>query len=130
MVTDPIGDLLTRLRNAGMARHFELSMPSSRTRASVVAVLKDEGFIEDFALTEEEGRTTLHVQLRYVAGRSVMQGLRRESKPGQRKYIRCTEIPSVRSGYGIAILTTSQGVMTGKEARKRGLGGELLCTVW
>ena len=69
MVTDPIGDLLTRLRNAGMARHFELSMPSSRSRAAVVAVLKDEGFIEDFALTEEEGRATLHVQLRYVAGR-------------------------------------------------------------
>lgn len=130
MVTDPIGDLLTRLRNAGMARHFELSMPSSRARAAVVEVLKAEGFIEDFALTEEGGRTTLHVQLRYVGGRSVMQGLRRESKPGQRKYIRCSEIPSVRSGYGIAILTTSQGVMTGKEAQKRGLGGELLCTVW
>jgi small subunit ribosomal protein S8 len=130
MVTDPVGDLLTRLRNAGMARHFELAMPSSRLRQEVVRVLKEEGFIEDYAVAPGLGGGTLHVQLRYVGGRSVMHGLRRESKPGQRVYIRCGDIPQVRNGFGIAVLTTSQGVMTGKEAKKRGLGGELLCTIW
>lgn len=130
MVTDPIGDLVTRLRNAGSARHFELSMPSSRLRCDVVRVLKDEGFLEDFAVEPGLGAGTLHVQLRYASGRSVIQGIRRESTPGQRKYVRASDIPRVRNGFGVAVLTTSAGVMTGREAAKRGLGGELLCTVW
>jgi small subunit ribosomal protein S8 len=129
--TDPIADMLTRIRNASMARHRELTLPSSRIKREIARILVEEGFIEDFSTSQEGVQEMLSVRLKYVEGRTpVVSGLKRISKPGLRVYARKTEIPRVLGGLGTAILSTSQGIMTGSQARKLNLGGEVLCFVW
>jgi small subunit ribosomal protein S8 len=129
--TDPIADMLTRIRNASMARHPELTMPSSRVKREIARILVDEGFVDSFATQQDGVQEMLTVQLKYVEGRTpVVSGLKRISKPGLRVYARKTEIPRVLGGLGLAILSTSRGIMTGSQARKLNLGGEVLCYVW
>ena len=130
-VTDPIADMLTRIRNASAARHRELTMPSSRVKREIARILTDEGFIESFTTAQDGVVELLSVRLKYVGGHTpVMSGLKRISKPGLRVYARKTEIPRVLGGLGLAILSTSRGIMTGQQARKLNLGGEVLCYVW
>jgi small subunit ribosomal protein S8 len=130
-MTDPIADMLTRIRNAITARKAKVIMPSSKLKVRIAEVLKDEGFIGVVSSEEDDKQGLLHIELRYDNNNhNAIQGIRRVSKPGQRTYARHTGLPRVRSGLGIAILTTSKGVMTEREARKQGLGGELLCEVW
>ncbi|HSM37923.1 MAG TPA: 30S ribosomal protein S8 [Candidatus Limnocylindrales bacterium] len=129
--TDPIADMLTRIRNASAARHRDLTLPSSRIKREIARILVEEGFIESYTTRQEGVQEMLSVQLKYVEGRTpVMSGLKRISKPGLRVYARKTEIPRVLGGLGMAILSTSQGIMTGSQARKLNLGGEVLCYVW
>ncbi|HWE18157.1 MAG TPA: 30S ribosomal protein S8 [Hyphomicrobiaceae bacterium] len=129
--TDPIADMLTRIRNASLARHRELTLPSSRIKREIARILVEEGFIESFTTGQDGVQETLTLQLKYVEGRTpVVSGLKRISKPGLRVYARKTEIPRVLGGLGTAILSTSQGIMTGSQARKLNLGGEVLCYVW
>jgi small subunit ribosomal protein S8 len=132
-VTDPIADMLTRIRNASTARHRELTMPTSRVKREIARILADEGFIESFETRAdaESVQDQLVLRLKYVEGRTpVVTGLKRISKPGLRVYARKTEIPRVLGGLGVAILSTSHGIMTGNDARKQNLGGEVLCYVW
>ncbi|HEU4517141.1 MAG TPA: 30S ribosomal protein S8 [Steroidobacteraceae bacterium] len=132
-VTDPIADMLTRIRNASAARHKELTLPSSRVKREIARILADEGFIESYETlsTPESVQEQLVLRLKYVEGKTpVVTGLKRISKPGLRVYARKTEIPRVLGGLGLAILSTSHGIMTGSEARKQNLGGEVLCYVW
>ena len=129
--TDPIADMLTRIRNASAARHRELTLPSSRIKREIARILVEEGFIDSFSTSQEGVQEMLSLQLKYVEGRTpVVSGLKRISKPGLRVYARKTEIPRVLGGLGTAILSTSQGIMTGSQARKLNLGGEVLCYVW
>ena len=129
--SDPIADMLTRIRNASMARHRELTLPSSRVKREIARILVDEGFVDSFATQQDGVQEMLTVQLKYVEGRTpVVSGLKRISKPGLRVYARKTEIPRVLGGLGVAILSTSHGIMTGQQARKLNLGGEVLCYVW
>jgi small subunit ribosomal protein S8 len=130
-VTDPIADMLTRIRNASATRHRELTLPSSRVKREIARILAAEGFIESFETRPDGVQEQLSLKLKYVEGRTpVVTGLRRISKPGLRVYARKTEIPRVLGGLGLAILSTSHGIMTGSEARKQNLGGEVLCYVW
>jgi small subunit ribosomal protein S8 len=132
-VNDPIADMLTRIRNAVRARHESVNIPSSRMKVAIANVLKDEGFIRDYAVVNEEGRPQpmLKVDLNYSRQRQpVLSGLQRVSKPGLRVYVGRHEIPRVYGGLGIAILSTPKGIMTGQEARRQSVGGELLCYVW
>ena len=132
-VTDPIADMLTRIRNASSARHRELTLPSSRVKREIARILADEGFIEAYETRSdaEAVQEQLVLRLKYVEGRTpVVTGLKRISKPGLRVYARKTEIPRVLGGLGVAILSTSHGIMTGSDARKQNLGGEVLCYVW
>lgn len=135
-MTDPIADMLTRVRNAVMAGHTLVAIPSSKMKVAIAGILKQEGFIEDFEVVEAEttGFKILRLKLKYVGDRRdrqpVISGLERVSKPGRRVYAKRTEIPWILSGLGIAILSTSKGVMSGRSARKEGLGGEILCKVW
>ena len=130
-VTDPIADMLTRIRNASAARHKELSLPSSRVKREIARILAEEGFIEAFQTEAEVPQERLVLRLKYVEGRTpVVTGLKRISKPGLRVYARKTEIPRVLGGLGMSILSTSHGIMTGNDARKQNLGGEVLCFVW
>src|SRR3972149_1830960 len=130
-VTDPIADMLTTIRNASAARHRELTMPSSRVKREIARILTDEGFIESFTTAQDGVVELLSVRVKYVEGHTpVMSGLKRISKPGLRVYARKTEIPRVLGGLGLAILSTSRGIMTGQQARKLNLGGEVLCYVW
>jgi small subunit ribosomal protein S8 len=129
--SDPIADMLTRIRNASQARHRQLTLPSSRMKREIARILTDEGFIEGFSTQDGGVQETLTIELKYVEGRTpVVSGLKRISKPGLRVYARKTEIPRVLGGLGLAILSTSHGVMTGSQARKLNLGGEVLCYVW
>jgi small subunit ribosomal protein S8 len=129
--SDPIADMLTRIRNASQARHQELTLPSSKMKREIARILVDEGFIESFATQQDGVQESLTISLKYVEGRTpVVSGLKRISKPGLRVYARKTEIPRVLGGLGLAILSTSHGVMTGSQARKLNLGGEVLCYVW
>jgi small subunit ribosomal protein S8 len=129
--TDPIADMLTRIRNASLARHRELTLPSSRVKREIARILVEEGFIEGFSTQQDGVQEMLMLQLKYVEGRTpVVSGLKRISKPGLRVYARKTEIPRVLGGLGLAILSTSHGIMTGSQARKLNLGGEVLCYVW
>jgi small subunit ribosomal protein S8 len=129
--TDPIADLLTRIRNASAARHRELSVPSSRVKREIARILLEEGFIEGYATHANGVQDSLTIQLKFVEGRTpVISGLKRISKPGLRVYARKTEIPRVLGGLGLAILSTSRGIMTGQQARTQNLGGEVLCYVW
>lgn len=127
-MTDPIADLLTRIRNAQAASKTEVSAPSSKLKVSIAKVLKDEGFISDFAVTTG-GKPQLSIRLKYHGGQPVIDTLRRVSRPGLRVYKNKDELPQVRDGLGIAIVSTSQGVMTDRAARKAGQGGEILCYV-
>jgi small subunit ribosomal protein S8 len=130
-VTDPIADMLTRIRNASMARHRELTLPSSRIKRDIARILVEEGFIESYATSQDGVQELLTIRLKYVEGKTpVVSGLKRISKPGLRVYARKTEIPRVLGGLGTAILSTSHGIMTGQSARKLNLGGEVLCYVW
>ena len=130
-VTDPIADMLTRIRNASSARHKELSLPSSRVKREIARILAEEGFIDGFETRPNGPQDELVMRLKYVEGRTpVVTGLKRISKPGLRVYARKTEIPRVLGGLGLAILSTSHGIMTGNQARKQNLGGEVLCYVW
>ena len=126
---DPISDMLTRIRNGQMASKVAVSMPSSKLKIALAQVLKEEGYIEDFAVAGEEKKPALDIQLKYYAGRPVIERIDRVSRPGLRVYKGSTEIPKVMNGLGVAILSTSKGVMTDRKARAAGIGGELLCVV-
>ncbi|MEZ4294256.1 MAG: 30S ribosomal protein S8 [Polyangiaceae bacterium] len=131
MMTDPIADLLTRIRNAALARHDRTEIPASRLKANVAKILKDEGYIADVRESDNEGKKTLTIVLKYGRDRaSAIDGVRRVSRPGRRVYVRHDHIPSPFSGLGISILSTSRGVMSDRDARRLKLGGELLCEVW
>jgi small subunit ribosomal protein S8 len=131
MMTDPIADMLTRIRNASMARHDRTEMPHSRLKEHVAGVLKAEGYLDDVRVSEGELQKTLTVVLRYGRDKqAVIDGVKRVSTPGRRVYVRHDRIGKVCSGMGISILSTSRGVMTDREARKQRVGGELLCEIW
>jgi len=130
-ITDPIADMLTRLRNAAMARHAFVAMPSSKMKEAIAAILKSEGFIQDFEILTDGVKKTLRIQLKYTTERQpVLSGLKRISRPGRRVYSAREELPLVLSGMGIAIVSTPKGVMTGRDARRQGVGGEVLAFVW
>jgi small subunit ribosomal protein S8 len=130
-ISDPIADMLTRVRNASRARHTEVVVPASRTKREIARILKDEGFIAEIAEEQAGPSRSLRLTLRYVDGKvPVVSGLKRVSKPGLRVYASKTEIPRVLGGLGIVIVSTSQGIMTGAQARKAQLGGEILAYVW
>jgi small subunit ribosomal protein S8 len=130
-LTDPVADMLTRIRNAISARHQKVDIPASKLKLEIARILKEEGYISNFKATEEEGHKILRVYLKYANNNeAVISNVNRVSRPGCRVYVRRTEIPRVLGGMGINILTTPRGVMTGRQARKQGLGGELLCEVW
>ena len=131
MLTDPISDFLTRIRNGLQAQHEEVEIPSSRLKREMSRILKEQGYIADFA--EEDGRvgTVLRVRLRYTEDRSpVISGMQRVSRPGRRRYVATQEVPRVLGGMGTTIVSTSSGVMTGHEARRKGVGGEIVAHVW
>ncbi len=128
-MTDPIADMLTRIRNAQMVGHTEVGMPSSKLKLSIAQVLKDEGYIEEFAVRDEGVHKELRIGLKYYAGRPVIERIERISKPGLRVYKGRDDIPRVMNGLGVAILSTSRGVMTDRKARADGIGGEVLCIV-
>jgi small subunit ribosomal protein S8 len=131
VVNDPVGDMVTRIRNAVMARHDKLTLPSSKLKAEIAKALKDEGFIADFITHEKKPQNELTIVLKYGPERQpVITGIKRESKPGLRRYVNVRDIPRVKGGMGIAILSTSRGVMADHEARKANVGGELICTVY
>ena len=126
---DPISDMLTRIRNAQRADKVSVSMPSSKLKIAIANVLKDEGYIEDFKVEANDGKPTLEIQLKYYAGRPVIERLDRVSRPGLRIYKGSNDIPKVMNGLGVAIVSTSKGVMTDRKARAAGIGGEVLCIV-
>jgi small subunit ribosomal protein S8 len=127
---DPMSDMLTRIRNAQMAGKVRVEMPGSKLKAAVAQVLKDEGYVGDFAASTEEGKPRLAIDLKYYEGKPVIAEIDRISRPGLRRYTGKGDIPSVRAGLGVAIISTSQGVMTDRAARAAGVGGEVLCTVY
>lgn len=129
-MTDPIADMLARLRNAVGARHTKVRIPHSKTKARIAALLVDEGFVGSIETVHEGHRTWLDVSLRYQNGEPAFGGARRVSRPGLRIHTPAREIPRVMGGIGTAVISTSQGIMTGREAAKRRLGGEVLCFVW
>jgi small subunit ribosomal protein S8 len=131
MYTDPISDMLTRIRNANTALHPETTMPSSKLKEEIARILSEEGFIDSWQIESGDVYTELTVRLRYDAeNRRVLQGLQRISKPGNRVYSGATRIERVRGGIGVAIVSTSAGIMTDRDARRRNVGGEVLCEVW
>ncbi len=131
VMTDPIADMLTRVRNSNIAYHESLDVPASKIKTSLAELLKAEGFIRDFEYIEDSKQGVLRLSLKYGPSRErVITGLKRISKPGLRVYARHDEIPRVLGGLGIAILSTSRGLMTDKQARQAGIGGEVLCYVW
>lgn len=133
-MSDPIADMLTRIRNAQMREHKTVSMPHSSVKVAIAEVLQKEGYIEEFKVLPESPQAVLQVTLKYVGDRrsrrSVITGLERVSRPGRRVYVGKVDIPWVLSGMGISIVTTSRGIMTGQQARRLGVGGEVLCKVW
>lgn len=128
-MSDPIADMLTRIRNAQATDKVTVAMPSSKVKLAIAKVLKDEGYIEDFAQREVEGKSVLEIGLKYYAGKPVIEKLERVSRPGLRIYKRRDDIPRVMNGLGVAIVSTSRGVMTDRRARETGVGGEVLCIV-
>ncbi|MBI1396630.1 MAG: 30S ribosomal protein S8 [Betaproteobacteria bacterium] len=128
-MSDPVADMLTRIRNAQSSEKRSVSMPGSKLKAAIAAVLKDEGYIEDFSTRAEEGKGVLDITLKYYAGRPVIERIERISRPGLRIYRGSKQIPQVMNGLGIAIVSTSKGVMTDRKARAGGIGGEVLCIV-
>jgi len=131
MVTDPIADLLIRLKNGSQRRHETISVPASKLKRAILEILKKEGYVESVEAAVEDGHAVLKVQLRYVGeGEPMITGLQRISKPGRRVYVGSKEIDRVRNGIGMSILSTSKGIMTDQESRRNKLGGEVLCSVW
>ena len=130
VTTDPIADLLTRIRNAITARHDTVSIPASKMKKAIVGILVDEGFVASSEIVEEQGHSNIKVALKYVDGRNAITNLKRISKPGLRVYCGTQDLPKVLGGYGIAIISTSRGVMTDKKARELKVGGEVLAYVW
>jgi small subunit ribosomal protein S8 len=128
-MNDPISDMLTRIRNANRALLPSVEMPHSKMKESIAGILKREGYINDFAV-EGQLPKLIKLKLKYLGKKSVIEGLRRISTPGLRRYVGSTDIPRVRGGLGVAVLSTSEGMMTGNQARKKNLGGELVCYVW
>ncbi len=129
-VTDQIADMLTRIRNANLARHDHVLVPASKLKLEVAKILKAQGYIQKYDLIDDKRQGQIRIHLRYVQRDPVISGLRRISRPGVRIYVNSERIPRVQNGLGIAILSTSQGVLTDREARKRSIGGEVLCYVW
>ena len=128
-MSDPIADMLTRIRNAQLAEKASVSMPSSKLKVAIANVLKDEGYVDGVAVRELEGKAVLEVELKYYAGRPVIERIERVSKPGLRIYKACDDIPRVMNGLGVAIVSTPKGVMTDRKARASNVGGEVLCIV-
>ena len=128
-MSDPISDMLTRIRNAQLANKAMVSMPSSKVKIAIVKVLKDEGFVEDFSVQDNSGKPTLEIGLKYYAGHPVIEKIDRISKPGLRVYRGASDIPRVMNGLGVAIVSTPKGVMTDRKARASNVGGEVLCVV-
>ena len=130
-VSDPVADLLTRVRNALAARHEKTDVPSSRFKVELARILKDEGYIKNFKVMDDRGAGLLRLYLKYDdSGNPVIHGLARSSKPGRRLYAGKNGLPEVLGGLGVAIVSTSQGLLTGHDAKRRGVGGEVVCTVW
>lgn len=134
MVTDPISDMLTRIRNAALARHDRVRIPASRLKLTIAEALKSEGYVSDVTVEDPDSNVTTKVitlVLKYGRDRvPAIEGIRRVSRPGRRIYVRAMEIPKIKSGLGIALLSTSRGIMSDRMARKAGVGGELLCEIW
>jgi small subunit ribosomal protein S8 len=131
IITDQIGDMLTRIRNAAMVRHDVVEMPSSKMKVSVIKILKEEGFINDYEIVKAKPEKLIRIRLRYVENnKSIISGIERVSKPGLRIYVQRNEIPRVYGGVGVAILSTPKGIITGQQAKHVGVGGEVLCYVW
>ena len=130
VMTDPIADMLTRIRNANQAKHEVVEMPASRLKLEVLEVLKNEGYIAEYEKIEDGKQGVIKVTLKYVNKERVIKGIKRISKPGLRVYAKSTELPQVLNGLGVAIISTSNGVMTDREARKNKLGGEVVAFVW
>lgn len=131
MMIDPVSDMLTRIRNANMALHPTVSMPSSKLKEQIATILVSEGYVEAFDVQTDGAHRTLELKLRYGKGRArVINGLRSVSKPGRRVYAGASELPRVNGGLGVAVVSTSQGLLPDREARRRRLGGEVLCEVW
>ena len=131
MQTDPIADFLTRIRNASAAKHQRVDVPVSKLKTEIARILKEEGYISNYKATEEEGHKVIRIYLKYGANNeAAISKAERVSRPGCRVYVRRSEIPRVLGGMGINILTTPRGVMTGRQARREGVGGELLCQIW
>ena len=130
MVTDPIADMLTRIRNANQMRYKEVEVPASKMKNEIARILKEEGFIVDYKVKKNNIQNILVLSLKYVDKERVITGLKRISKPGLRVYVNASEVPSVLNGLGIAIISTSKGVMTDKDARAKSLGGEVLAYIW
>ena len=129
-ITDPIADALTRIRNANTVKHPSVEIPASKLKVELVKLLKEEGYISDYELIEKDGFKVISVQLKYNAGKSVITGLKRVSTPGLRTYSKSKNLPKVMDGLGIAVVSTSKGLMTDRAARAEKLGGEILCYVW
>ena len=129
-VSDPIADMLTRIRNAIMARHDSVLIPTSRMKLAITRILKNEGFVSDYEVLKDKPHRVIKVYLKYDNNQPILSGLERVSKPGLRVYVQRKEITRVYGGLGIAIVSTAKGVMTGQQAWRQGIGGELLCYVW
>ncbi len=131
MMTDPIADMLTRVRNACRAGHRKVDIPSSRMKREIARILKESGFVHNYAYIDDNRQGYLRLYLKYSSGEeSAIQGMKRESRPGLRKYVGKDEIPRILNGLGVAILSTSRGVLTDRTARREGVGGEVICSVW
>ena len=130
VVTDPIADMLTRIRNALIAKHSDVKIPTSKVKAAIADILLDEGYIEAVEKVEDGVNSYMNITLKYGAGRSVINGLKRVSKPGLRVYANCEDLPKVLNGLGIAIISTSKGIMTDKQARTANVGGEVMAYIW
>ena len=130
-MTDPIADMLTRIRNANTVGHETVEVPASRMKISIAQILKDEGYIKDFEVIEDNKQGTIRIQMKYGANKErVISGIKKISKPGLKVYAKADEVPRVLGGLGIAIISTSNGIISDKEARKLGIGGEVICYVW
>ena len=129
-MTDPISDMLTRIRNAVAAGHKDLNFPASKTKRRIAEILKAEGLLTETAYSDEGHQGTIHIDLKWQGTQPAIEGLKRVSKPGARRYAKSSDIPKVRNGLGIMIVSTSKGMMTDRAARKAGVGGELICSVW
>ena len=128
-MSDPISDMLTRIRNAQMAEKITVVMPSSKLKVAIAKVLQDEGYVDGFKISSDDGKPVLEICLKYYAGRPVIEKIQRVSRPGLRIYKGCEDIPKVMNGLGVAIVSTSKGLMTDRKARANGIGGEVLCIV-